>query len=102
MNDTPLTPKRPLVFFGLPTATRHLLEKADMAKINRAFQRHFAFDWSDCYPEDRRSNEEAVENGARIFGVYNMGDGLVIWIITEAEDDEGQRQYTTAMLPGDY
>lgn len=96
------TPAKPLSYFGLPTATSRLIESVAWEKINRAFQRHFAFDWADCLPEDRRANEEAVENGARIFGVYDMGDGLTIWIITEAEDDEGQRQYTTAMLPSDY
>ena len=43
--------------------------------------------------EDAKENKRALEQGARIFSSYGVGDGKV-WIITEAD-----RSATTVLLP---
>ncbi len=64
--------------------------------------RHQKGDWTDCYPEDAEANRKALVNGSRIFSVYHLNPELTVWIITEAEDDKGNRHATTFMLPNDY
>ena len=96
------TPKRPLSFFGQIVATRHAVDAVDALKISKALQRHFAFDWSDCPPGDRQANQDALSDGSRIFGSYKVGGGIVLWVITEAENDSGVRESTTVLLPEDY
>lgn len=96
------TPKRPLTFFGQIVATRHAVDAVDAPKINLALQRHFAFDWSDCTEGDRQSNKNALTDGSRIFGTYKVGGGVILWVITEAENDSGVRESTTVLLPEDY
>ncbi len=46
--------------------------------------------------------EQALVSGARILAAYMLSDGIKIWIITEAEDDEGERSHTTVLLPSEY
>jgi hypothetical protein len=64
-------------------------------------QRHPFGDWGDLDEEDKQRNEAAIVSGARIWSAYNLSDGTRIRIITEAEDDEGQRSYTTVLLPSE-
>lgn len=75
-----------------------------MAKSGAAadfIRRHHAGDWGDLDPDDKASNEEAVNNGARIMSAYAIsGDRL--WVITEAIDDDGFRSATTLLLPEEY
>lgn len=68
--------------------------------------RHMACDWGDVCEEDSQANQEALENGARLFSVYQLpspvgtGESLAsakVWIITEAD-----RSTTTLLLPEDY
>lgn len=68
--------------------------------------RHVAGDWGDVCPEDAQTNEEALQEGSRIFSVYVLppplseGETLAaakVWIITEAD-----RSVTTILLPEDY
>lgn len=64
----------------------------------RAFlKRHHAGDWGDLDPEDKKSNDRAVEEGERILSAYRLQTGQKLWIITEAD-----RSATTLLLPNEY
>lgn len=59
--------------------------------------RHVAGDWGDCCPEDRQANEDALQNGDRLFSFYRTAKGQKIWVITEAD-----RSSTCVLLPEEY
>lgn len=68
--------------------------------------RHVSGDWGDVCPEDAQTNEEALQQGSRIFSVYVLPPPLSegktlstakVWIITEAD-----RSVTTILLPEEY
>ena len=65
-------------------------------------RRHANKDWGDLDDEDKRLNDEAINEGSRILSAYHTSDGTKIWVITEAEDDNGQRAATTILLPEQY
>jgi hypothetical protein len=58
--------------------------------------RHATGDWGDLCTFDRRQNEIALREEARIFSSYDTPAGNV-WIITEAD-----RSITTILLPEEY
>jgi hypothetical protein len=64
--------------------------------------RHARGDWGELCDDDRQLNDAAVECGSRILSAYHMKSGAKIWIITEAADDDGQREATTILLPDEY
>lgn len=65
-------------------------------------QRHATGDWGIVCEEDRQANDNAIRSGARILSVYFLPDETKIWLITDAEDAEGDRQSTTFLLPEEY
>jgi hypothetical protein len=65
-------------------------------------RRHASKDWGDVADEDKRLNDEAVQDGSRILSAYHTSNGTKLWIITEAEDDQGNRAATTILLPEQY
>ena len=71
------------------------------AWITHAVRSHSQGDWGDIDAQDRGLNEQALLDGSRLFGVYKRDD-VNIWIITVAADDDGVRQHTTVLLPGEY
>jgi hypothetical protein len=54
-------------------------------------------DWGDLGEDDRRANQIALDQGVRLFSIYNDRAGVRFWIITEAD-----RSATTVLLPEDY
>jgi len=66
--------------------------------------RHLAGDWGVVDDEDKQANEEALKDGSRLLSAYLLDDAeqTKIWIITEAADDTGNREATTALLPDEY
>jgi hypothetical protein len=58
--------------------------------------RHAGGDWGDLDDFDRRENELALRDGARLFSTYDTPAGRC-WIITEAD-----RSSTCVLLPGEY
>lgn len=64
--------------------------------------RHSAGDWGDISPDDRGLNDQALRDGSRIVSVYQLAPEVTVWIITDAEDDEGVRAATTILRPDDY
>ncbi len=57
--------------------------------------RHAAGDWGDIAAEDRGLNGQALRDGSRLFSVYQIAPSAVVWVITEALDDDGHRAATT-------
>ncbi len=86
---------------GIIVATPAALESFTRSEITDAIARHAAGDWGNLDPEDVRTNDEALKDGGRLLSSYEI-KGKKLWIITEAEDDRGQRSATTALLPEDY
>jgi hypothetical protein len=62
-----------------------------------ALNRHRSGDWGDLCDEDRTANEDALQNGGRLFSAYEDRKNVKFWIITEAD-----RRTTTILLPEDY
>ncbi len=67
--------------------------------VLKSLNRHFNNDFSECDPEDAKSNNEALKNGDRIFSVYNFNENIKIFIITGAEP---HRDRTTVLFPNEY
>lgn len=59
--------------------------------------RHINGDWGDCCREDAEANNQALQDGSRIFSVYHTAKGVKIWVITEAD-----RSSTCILLPSEY
>lgn len=60
--------------------------------------RHASGDFGDVVAEDWQANEQAVDEGYRVFSAYKgtaLGDK--VWVITEAD-----RSATTVLYPEDY
>lgn len=64
--------------------------------------RHVAGDWGVVGPDDAEANNEALKDGSRLLSAYLLRDGTKVWIITEAEDEDGDRVATTILLPDEY
>jgi hypothetical protein len=70
-------------------------------EIKLQLTRHLCGDWGDLSKSDKKANDVALTTGDRILSAYNIGTRRM-WIITDAEDDNGVRNYTTVLLPEDY
>ncbi len=89
---------------GRTVMTRGVSDLADgdpsgnfRAVLADLLRRHANGDWGDLSPDDRRANKQALENGDRVFSVYNLLSGVKLWVITEAD-----RSSTTILLPEEY
>lgn len=71
-------------------------------EIGTALFRHLAGDWGDLDAEDTESNNDALQDGSRLFSAYQLERAGKIWIITEAADDAGNRAATTILFPSEY
>lgn len=78
-----------------------LSEDQYLSRVAELIARHHKGDWGDVGPEDAKSNDKALESGARVFSSYNVNDDK-LWVITEAEDDEGVRNSTCVLHPSEY
>lgn len=65
-------------------------------EVMAALARHASGDWGDLCPEDALANNDALDQGGRLFSAYGQGETR-FWIITEAD-----RSVTTVLLPEDY
>lgn len=78
------------------------LEKSGQS-LSDFLQRHLAGDWGAVCAEDADANRRSLQDGSRLLSAYLLKDGKTkIWIITEAEDDNGHRAATTGILPTEY
>lgn len=65
--------------------------------VQLSVTRHLAGDWGEVCDEDRVANEQALQEGDRLFSVYKKEGLPNLWIITEPD-----RSVTTALLPDEY
>ena len=63
----------------------------------RLSDRHVHGDWGTIHPGDKGANEQALQDGDRIFSVYTTSKGVKLWVITEAD-----RTSTCILLPDEY
>ena len=78
--------------------------------------RHLHGDWGDLCKDDAALNAMALTDGSRIMSVYRLVDAEklkatprskradlpTVWVITDGTNEDGKREYTTLLLPGDY
>jgi len=94
MNDTKE------VTLGKLAVTIGIVRNIPYDVVAAAISMHKSGDWGSALgEEDKRLNDDALENGERILSAYTIPcspDGK-IWIITEAD-----RSVTTVLLPSEY
>ena len=56
----------------------------------------------DLCEEDRRLNDEALIDGSRLLSAYSTLRNVKLWIVTEAENEDGRRAATTLLLASEY
>jgi hypothetical protein len=84
-----------------PGALEALQESGQTPQLFLA--RHVRGDWGeDLCEEDRQLNDQALVDGSRILSAYKTRNGIKLWVITEAADDDGHRAATTCLLPEEY
>ena len=96
---------KPLFKMGQVVATPGALEALEQAQQTpwEFLSRHVAGDWGVVDAEDAEANNQALKDGSRLLSAYILKDGKTkIWVITEAEDDHGNRSATTLLLPSEY
>ena len=93
------TTRAPRFSLGRVAATPAALTAMQQARVGPLdlLLRHVIGDWGELDPEDRQANEEGLLHGLRLLSNYPIGEGVRIWIITEAD-----RSVTTLLLPEDY
>lgn len=78
--------------------------------------RHLRGDWGDLCKDDAALNAMALTDGSRIMSVYRLVDAEklkatprskradlpTVWVTTDGTNEDGKREYTTLLLPGDY
>lgn len=82
------------------TRVAHAIRRQPEQVAGALVGRHLSGDWGDLDPEDKDTNDGALEYGDRILSAYYIGDSqtpVKIWVITEAD-----RSVTTLLLPSDY
>jgi hypothetical protein len=96
--------KTPLFKPGKVVATPGALEALEQAgqSVWAFLARHLAGDWGVVNAGDKAANDESLKDGSRLLSAYSLSTGKKIWLLTEAEDDNGNRAATTALLPDEY
>jgi hypothetical protein len=96
--------KRPLFNPGKVCATPGALEALQQANqgVWVFLARHLAADWGEVDAHDKAANDQALKDGSRLLSAYTLSTRITIWLVTEAQDDNGQRAATTACLPSEY
>lgn len=82
---------------GHTVTTPGALTKLSPEVILSALARHTNNDWGDCNELDWEANDTAVLVGSRVFSVYTDPNGVVFWVITEAD-----RSSTCVLLSEEY
>jgi hypothetical protein len=98
--------KKPLFKPGQILATPGCLQKLEEAgeSFGELLQRHLAGDWGVVCAEDAEANNQSLKDGSRLLSAYVLKDAEAtkVWLITEAEDDNGDRAATTGLLSTEY
>jgi len=88
---------------GAPITEEQAIYWAQAAQryLSGLIERHASGDWGDLEDEDKIANHRSILEGSRILSAY-MIDGEKVFIITEAENDDGKRAFTTVLLASEY
>ncbi len=88
---------------GQVVITAELAERMEEYRydIAHALEEHRFCNWGLTKGSDWWANFRALKSGERILSEWEIG-GERVWIITDAENDEGKREHTTIMRPSDY
>lgn len=70
--------------------------------VLRALSRFHNGDWGDVCKEDWQANQDSLNDGSRIIGAYEQKGMPKIWIIAEAENNDGIREAVTVLFPEEY
>lgn len=99
-----ITVKPPLFQPGRIAATPLALEALEAAGQSpwEFLSRHIAGDWGVVDEEDQEANDQSLKDGSRLLSAYLLLNGQKIWVITEAENENGHREATTILLPEEY
>ena len=98
---------RPIIYnapkfeLGHVVATPAVVDSVDREELIKCFHLHSSGNWGIVCNDDAEANNAALKDGSRILSAY-MVSGQKIWIITEAEDENGRRNATTALFPCEY
>ena len=65
-------------------------------------EKHLTGDWGEVDAEDQKLNDQAVRDGSRLLSSYRTLRGVVLWLVTEAVGDDGERASTCATTPDEY
>lgn len=87
---------------GQMLITRGVTDNFSENEWHRCIERHVSGDWGDLCEEDIEANQQALKTGDRLLSAYKFPDGRKVYVITEAADDDGHREATTALLPSEY
>lgn len=84
---------------GRLVATPAAMDVLEVARVTAQslLIRHMDCDWGDMCDSDKLLNDQALEDGGRLFSSYTLPTGKKVWVITEAD-----RSSTTILLPEDY
>ena len=85
---------------GRTVSTPGALEDLEAVGLSPAdlLDRHQAGDWGSKLPAaDRAANNAALNGSDRILSSYEIGEGRILWVITEQD-----RSATTIRRPEDY
>jgi len=93
--DPPLPRFPPGRVVATPGALRALADVG--VSPHELLARHLGGDWGELDGHDRHENERSLAQGLRLFSSYAVGEGVRVWIITEAD-----RTATTLLLPDEY
>lgn len=89
----------PLFPLGRTLATPGALDAGVAAGqgFDRFLERHQSGDWGGLDDYDIAANDHAVDHGQRILSAYDLANGTIVWIVTEAD-----RHATVVLLPTEY
>lgn len=91
--------KESLFEVGQVVATHGAIEAMEEANVDPLVYlfRHTTGDFGDLVEEDKKANQDAIEQGGRVFSAYILPTGVKIWLITESD-----RSSSCYLLPSEY
>lgn len=94
----------PFLWAALQSTPSHISEpdrclSCSVSPSDAPGRRHAAGDWGDICEEDKKTNEESLDerNPRRVMSAYKLSGERVLWIITE-----WNREATTVLMPDEY
>ena len=89
---------------GRVVATPGALDALEVSGQDAGFflDKHLSGDWGEVDTEDQMANDQALTDGGRLLSSYRTLMGVTVWVLTEAEGDDGVRASTCLTTPEEY